>query len=347
MIKLERALLYELAATHRRLNDSHFGRALTAPQLALSDASSFLMRWLGPTHTIEVSRPFVLSTAWGSVTEVLKHEMAHQYVHEILRESETAHGAAFRATCERLGIDARAAGLPVGEDAGKPHPLLDRVQKLLALAQSDNRHEAEAAAVAAQKLILRHNLQLNEGATERSYSFRHLGRVTGRVTEWERRLGNILGAHFCVQVIWVPAYRIAEQRRGSVMEAIGTQDSLELAAYVYDFLTLHAGYAWTRHHQTHRVRKRERLSYLAGVMSGFAEKLSEQANVHKRDGLVWVPHAELGQYSRKRHPYLRSVKHRGHRRGETFAHGHKAGRDVVLHRGITQRGGGETRLLRG
>ena len=222
------------------------------------------------------------------------------------------------------------------------------MQKLLALAQSDNRHEAEAAAAAAQRLILKHNLQVTQDDNQRAYTFRHLGRITGRVSEWERRLGNILSEHFCVEVIWVPAYRLEEQRRGSVMEAIGGHENLELAAYVYDFLSHTAERAWTQHRKAHGITgNRERMTYLAGVMSGFADKLSEQARVHKRDGLVWVPHPELGVYTRKRHPYLRSIKHQGHRRGDAFAQGHKAGRDVVLHRGLTQRSGGETKLLRG
>ena len=41
------------------------------------------------------------------MVEVLKHEMAHQYAHEILgARDESAHGEAFRTVCQRLGIDA-------------------------------------------------------------------------------------------------------------------------------------------------------------------------------------------------------------------------------------------------
>jgi hypothetical protein len=83
-------------------------------------------------------------------------------------------------------------------------------------------------------------------------------------------------------------------------------------------------------------------------MSGFAEKLSVQARAHKAEGLVWVPHAELAAYTRKRHPYLRTISHQGHRQRDVFAHGQKAGREVVLHRGVTSgSGSGTTKLLRG
>jgi len=346
VIEFERALLHELRATHGHLNRSHFRGALRPPQFELSDATAFLARFIRTTCTIEVSRAFVTKQPWGSVIEVLKHEMAHQFVLEILKEDETPHGPAFRAICERLGIDPRASGLPEVSSETGVHPLLDRVQKLLALAQSDNRNEAEAAAAAAQRLILKHNLTVDAERKSTSYGFRHLGRITGRVSEWERRLGNILNEHFCVEVIWVPAYRRSEQKRGSIMEAVGSPDNLELSAYVYDFLSAAAERAWLTHRQEKGVdSNRERMTYLAGVMSGFAEKLAEQAKLHKRDGLVWVPHPELHVYTRKRHPYLRTVHHQGHRRGDAFAHGQKAGRDVVLHRGLTQRGGGTTKLL--
>ncbi len=349
-LERERALVRELLSWHRRLNDSHFRGALATPQIALGDAGSFLARWLREARTIEFSRPFLeRAEGWGVVIEVLKHEMAHQYVHEVLCADEPAHGPAFRATCERLGIDARASGVPSLEldDDGKR--VIERVHKLLALAESDNRHEAVAAAAAAQRLMLRHNLALPNARLDSGYGFRQLGRVTGRVTEWERRLGNVLREHFFVDVIWVPAYRAQEQKRGSVMEAIGSRENLDLAAYVYDFLTRTAERLWRVHKAAHCIRgDTDRRTYLAGVMSGFAQKLAEQARADKAQGLVWVPHAGLRAYTKKRHPYLRTVSHRGHRRRDVFAHGQRAGREVVLHKGVSSRaGGGETKLLRG
>ena len=157
----------ELLAAHRQLNLSHFKGALKTPQIALSDATSFLARWLRALSTIEFSRAFVAKAeSWGVVIEVLKHEMAHQYVHEILGEDESPHGPAFRAACERLGIDARARGLPDAQLDPAGQRVLERVHKLLALAESDNRHEAEAAAAAAQRLMLRHNLALPTDETQ-------------------------------------------------------------------------------------------------------------------------------------------------------------------------------------
>lgn len=344
----EASLVRELHATLKHLARTYFKDALRPAQLSLRDAEGLLGRYVHETRSIELSRKFVQEAAWGSVVEVLKHELAHQFVLEVLQEHEPPHGPAFRAVCQRLGIDARASGLPEAAHSPESKRLLERVHKLLALAQSDNRHEAEAAAAAAQRLMLRHNLDAHVHTREPSYGYRHLGRITGRVSEWERRLGNILGDHFFVEVIWVPAYRRHEQRRGSVLEAIGSPENLELAAYVYDFLLGSAERSWRAHKLAHGIREdRERMSYFAGVMSGFAQKLQQQASAHKREGLVWQPEAKLTQYTRQRHPYLRTVSHAGQRRGEAFAHGEAAGRNVLLHRGISRGASGETRLLKG
>lgn len=348
-LERERAIVRELLGAHRSINQSHFRGALATPQVALTDASSFLARYLRGARTIEVARSFVLQAeSWGVVIEVLKHEMAHQYVHEVLGESEPPHGPAFRAVCERLGIDARASGIPKSELDAPGQRVLDRVHKLLALAESDNRHEAEAAAAAAQRLMLRHNLALPTAGESERYSFRQIGRITGRVTEWERRLGNVLRDHFFVDVIWVPAFQVDAQRRGHVMEVIGTPENLDLASYVYDFLARTAERLWQAHKCAEGVRgNADRRTYYAGVMSGFAEKLATQARAHKAEGLVWVPHAELKVYTRKRHPYLRTISHRGQGRRDAFSHGQRAGRELVLHKGVSSRSSGDVKLLRG
>src|SRR5271170_4730520 len=98
---LERALLRELVAEWQRINAAHFRDSLALPSIVLSSSTSHLGRWLGDTRVLELSRAMILAQPWAVVIEVLRHEMAHQYVHEVLGEtSETPHGPAFRSVCE-------------------------------------------------------------------------------------------------------------------------------------------------------------------------------------------------------------------------------------------------------
>jgi hypothetical protein len=355
---LEAALARELRATWRQLNEAHFRSALQAPTLELVRARATLGRWVPSTRTVEISLPLVLERPWGVVVEVLKHEMAHQYVHEIMMEtSQAPHGAAFRAACARLGVDARASGIPAAEDPCAPdgpslppsevdeEKIVTRISRLLALAESPNRHEAEAAMAAAQRLMLKHNLEAVRTNASRGYLFAHLGRPTGRVGEHARLVAMILGKHFFVEAIWVPVYRPVEGRRGSVLEICGTQANLAIAEYAHGFLLGTAERLWSDHKTASELTgNRERRAYLAGVMTGFADKLARQDAASRAAGLVWVRDGDLGDYLRRRHPYVRHVRHAGQHRTKTWADGREAGRQIVLHRPVD--GGAASRGLR-
>lgn len=359
--ELEAALLRELVRAWHGVNLSHFRSVLLPPTLALSDNESRLGEWQGATRTLVLSRHLLRLQPWPVIVEVLKHEMAHQYVHEILRlTDEAAHGPSFRAVCERLGIDARASGLPVtpdevaaGHDTDQARPLR-RVARLLALAQSQNLHEAESAMREAQRLMLKHNLEASAaratvpGDGGRRYSYRQLGPVKRRIEESERLLAMLLSKHFFVESIWIPSYDVARGLRGSALEVCGTPENLEMAAYVYDFLSHTAEHLWREHKRAAGLPgDRERRTFLSGVMLGFSEKLDQETKVQQQQGLIWRGDAELGRYLRQRHPHIRRVAQRGQPRTETRAEGRKAGRNIILHRPITSgsTGGGGPRLL--
>lgn len=343
---LETALLRELLAQWKQINASYFKGALRPPTLELTEVTHVLGRWSPDTRSLEISRPLVLAQPWGVVVEVLKHEMAHQYAHEVLRATdETPHGAAFRDVCARLGIDAAASGMPSARSAEETR-VVERIARLLALAESPNVHEAEAAAVAAQRLMLKYNVDAQSRGEARGYAFKHLGKPSGRVHEHERILAMLLGKHFFVEVIWVPVYRALEGKRGSVLEICGTPSNLEMAEYVHAFLGHTAEQLWLEHRREHRIDgNRDRRVFLAGVMAGFADKLARDQKGHTQAGLVWVKDAQLDGFFRRRHPYVRHVRHTGQRKNEAFGHGREAGRRIVLRRGVSAAPTSHGRLL--
>jgi hypothetical protein len=345
-IELEQAALRAIYKTYEHVSGSLFAFQLRRPAFELVDSSERLGRWLPALRTIELSRSLLVEHGWGALEEVLKHEMAHQYVDEVLRiRDESAHGPAFRRICAERGIDARAAGAPE-PSAQTPSPVLERIAKLLALAESPNEHEAQAAMSAAQRLMLKHNIEAAVSGSISSYCFRHLGKPTGRVSEHERRLAMILDEFFFVQVIWVPVWRVTEAKRGSVLEVCGSRDNVELAAYVYDFLSYTADALYradrrSRGDRSHAARRK----FLAGVMSGFHERLARERKGSEAQGLVWAGDAELGGYFRRRHPHVRWARHSVSQGGEAYARGQTAGRNIVLHRGVKSGSSGVVRLL--
>jgi hypothetical protein len=349
-LELEAAALRAARLTYLDLNETFFKGRLRRPTLELTDTASRLGRWVHDSRRIELSRSLLSRYGWGALVEVLKHEMAHQYTDEVLGAlGEGAHGPTFRKVCEERGFDARAAGLPESGPSPAHAPILDRVAKLLALAESSNEHEAQAAMNAAQRLMLKHNLEELSVGREQAVSFRHLGSPTGRVTEHERILANILAEHFFVDAIWVPVWRPSEAKRGSVLEICGRLENLEMSEYVYTFLMQTAARLWTEHKKNLGIRQnRDRRAYLAGVMAGFKQELEAQTRRNTKEGLVWVGDAQVGEYFHRRHPRVRWTRHVSSRGTSAHEHGVAAGRRIVLHRGIQQGpSAAPVRLLKG
>jgi hypothetical protein len=347
--ELERLALRAVRRSYDDLNGSLFRWQLRPPAFELVDVTTRLGRWNGENRVIELSPKLLTDHGWGTLVEVLKHEMAHQFVNEVLGVfDETDHGPVYRKVCEERGIDARAAGVPEASESPGREQVLDRIQKLLALAESQNEHEAQAAMSAAQRLMLKYNIEnvLKGGA--HAYGFRHLGVPSGRINESQRILASILNDFFFVEVIWVPVFRPLEGKRGSVLEVCGTRENLELAEYVHDFLTQTAERLWREYRARSGNRtSRDHLSYLSGVMFGFREKLIFERRKNESEGLVWVGDGALHEFFRGRHRHIRWSRSTQKRRTAAHFEGREAGRGIVLHRGFRAGAAdGPPRLLR-
>lgn len=347
--ELETAALRALRRTWADLNACLFQDRLRPPTLELTDDRSRLGAWRRDSRTIALARRLLAEHGWGTVVEVLKHEMAHQFVDEALGlRDDAAHGPAFRKVCEERAIDARAAGRPSPgtPPTGTRERVLERVARLLALAESPNEHEARAAAAAAQRLMLKYNIEEVSSASQRNYGFRHVGRVSGRTDEPRRLLANILSEHYFVEAIWVPVWRVREGKRGVVLELCGRAENLELAEYVHSFLEGTAERLWSEYRAAGRARgNAERRTFLAGVMAGFAETLRVQGSANREEGLVWVGDRDLRGYLRRRYPYIRRTRYAGPRRTAAWSDGRAAGREIVVHRGIHEGPAGGARPL--
>lgn len=345
----EAALLHELASSWRRFNDDCFWRAMKPPTIGLGETGRQLGAWRRKERSITLSRAFVATRPWGVVLEVLKHEMAHQYTDEILGIwDESAHGPAFRDVCARAGVDASATGLPVVEGPQGPEArVLAKVQRLLALAESPNQHEAEAAMRAAHRLMLKHNIALAEARGVASYAFRQLGEIRKRFPAHEKVLAGLLGRHFFVQCVWVFAFDLEAGRSGRVLEIAGTPENLDIAEYVHGYLIETAERLWTHRPRGRHEHGTERGRFLSGVMVGFHEQLSKQARACAEEGLVWVGDADLDDYMGRRHPRLVSSRGPTLRATQAWQDGRNAGQKLVLHKPVTGTASRKGRLLEG
>jgi len=348
-IELEAALVRELRRTYERLNERRFAGKLKPAVLVLADTTRRLGQWSRATRRLELSRTLVLERPWLEVIGVLEHEMAHQFVEEVLGvTSEPAHGPTFQRVCAERGIDARAAGAPVPSaetDAGER--ALDKIRKLLALAGSDNEHEAEMAMRRAHELMLRHNLEQAHLGVAVAYEVQQLGEPQRRANGVEIDIVGLLTELFFVEVIRVPVYIPAEGTHGQVYEVIGTHANVEMAVHVFHFLRATADKLWQENRTDRRVKSgRDKRSYQSGVVRGFRDKLVGERKQLAGTGLVWVGDGNLDTFFRARYPRI-TRRRRTVLLSGAHAAGREAGRTVVLHKPVTRGpSSGGPRLLR-
>lgn len=345
---LEAALVRELRRLYELINERRFKTKLKPPVIALADTTRRLGQWTRTTRTLELSRTLVLVRPWLEVTSVLEHEMAHQYCDEVLEVAgESAHGPTFQRVCAERGIDARAAGVPVASTIDvAAERALDKIRKLLALAGSDNQHEAEMAMRRAHELMLRHNIE--QAQAQQTYEVRHLGVPSLRTNAVEADIVGLLTEFFFVEVIRVPIYRPLAGKHAAVYEVMGTRANLDMAEHVFQFLLATAERLWQENRRDTRVRSgRDRLAYQSGVINGFREKLLAERKQLRGTGLVWVGDGALDDFFRARYPRIRTVK-RSVRLSRAHAAGREAGRNVVLHKPVSDTTSrANPRLLRG
>ncbi|MFT7621099.1 MAG: hypothetical protein ACI9WU_000260 [Myxococcota bacterium] len=308
---------------------------LEPPQFTLDDSERRLGRWDPNTRTIGISIHHLLTAPWLEVELTLRHEMAHQVVHELLGGlGAQPHGPAFVKACRMLGIGSSPRVPDPGTEEGRR--VLARVRKLMNLASSDNPHEAQSAMAAANKLLLKHNLDLQDDDAAAAYSWRWLGQPTRRVTLDRKLIASILQSHFFVQPIWVQT-RMPDNRptSGRMLEVLGLRHNLDLAEYAHDYLIRTLDQLWNTRKRTHGGGNAGRNDFRSGVLMGFQEHLSEQTEVHEEQGLVWLGDPALDDFMSGRYPRTRSMSAGRYRRGDAHAAGKAAGRDLRIRPGVS------------
>ncbi|MCY1069984.1 SprT-like domain-containing protein [Nannocystis sp. RBIL2] len=332
---LHRPWLTELLRSWHEFNKRHLGGALKPPVLQIDLSTARLGHWQRDTRTLGLAHEHLLSHRWEDVLDTLKHEMAHQYVDEVLGGDVRPHGPQFARACALLEIRSDATGNPRASDDPAAR-VLKRVQKLLALATSANRHEAEAAMAAANTLLLRYNLDLPQDGPPRDYEARRLGDSAAAIALEAKLVSSILSEFFFVECIWVTTYNARRLRHERVLEVLGTSENLEMAAYVHDFLHASTKRLWEQAKKDMDLPANRRREFSAGLLTGFRDKLRGERQRNEEQGLVWLGDADLDRFLRGRHPYIRSMGSSAVNRGRAHAAGRAAGEGLTLNKPVRE-----------
>ena len=304
--------------------------------------------WSRAKHEICLDRNFVLNHSWDSVRDVLLHEMAHQFADQVFKaHNEPPHGPAFRQACRLLRANPKASGHypPLWEQISNhslspKDTILLRIKKLMALAQSKNQHEAEAAMAKAHELIAKYNIDLFEHNEKRHFISVFVGKPALRHPREVYHLARLIIDFYFVEGIWVPAFVLEKNKMGRVLEITGTLQNIKIASYIHDFVVNYINSQWHAYNHTKGLNRYRRTDFAVGIIEGFRSKLDLQQNTKKTKpnelALIKREDPLLQQYIAYKYPRTASFSRQGSSEDQTIVNdGMIIGKQLVISKGIT------------
>jgi len=333
-------------------------KGFVQPLFAIRDFKSRWGSWSSEKREIALSRELVYRHSWGAVREVLFHEMAHQYAEQVLHgRNERPHGPSFHRACHVLRANPRASTGHLlldqrlsNDSAGREPGILSRVRKLMALGQSENVFEAQAAMAKAHELLRKHQLDGGAGQEKGDFISTLVGQPALRHSQEHYALSNLLQDFYFVCGVWVPAYALDRARMGTVLEITGRIHNVKTASYVHDFVMRFIESRWMDYGGPGRLNRHRKTDFSLGIIQGFRKKLADGATCAQNPGrglsLVALGDRELQNQVAYQYPHLRRIRGRAVRRDEkVIRDGVALGRNLVLRKGIEDPADREIRML--
>jgi hypothetical protein len=209
--------------------------------------------------------------------------------------------------------------------------IIEKIQKLLALATSSNENEAALAAAKAQELLVKYNLNMNEVDAHDADYTREAGEVLKRVSKKDRFINMILTEFFFVDIVM--SSRVG---RGTSFITLGKRHNVEIASYVRGFLMRAFEESFTIYRKNTGAAVGARDSFYYGMFKGIKAQLSEtKAKVEQQVGLVVVADPGLLAFTKNHFSSLKTAKMSVSTRStEAHSAGMQTGRTLRIGRGL-------------
>jgi hypothetical protein len=220
-------------------------------------------------------------------------------------------------------------------------PIIDKIKKLLALADSCNEHEAALAAAHAQRLLAAHNLAMADitSSNRPEKADRVETNVARSLPKWIRHLSAGVSSAFDCQAIHHPAT--------GKMTFIGIGADVQVAAYTFTYLDRTVRKLCAAYLKQHagiliagRQRELMRNSYYLGAVATISRQLQDQKRqtpvspgdlVPAKEGLIRKAMNEMGaiRQMHSRRSYINAT---------AYNQGRTDGQQVSIHKGVEQAG---------
>lgn len=344
-----------------RLREPAVAARLTRPAIVIQDMKGTLGKWNPFLEEIVMQRELLHNGRWDSICEVLRHEIAHQLAATFPEyANDKPHGRLFFACCGAVGANPEASGTYKtleervwGDGASENDRIMIKVKKLMGLATSKNRHEAESAAAKAGELIAKYNLESIKSNEKRQFVSIIITKASLKRTQAESLASTILSRHYFVKPVWVPIYVPEKNKMGLVLEISGTPSNVRIADYVFAFVINYALGSWQEYRRSNPAC-RSKSGHMTGVVRGFMEKLDKgKQELCRKDyqgmgELMVLEDGQLSAYFGHRYPRLKnlSMSHSSSSH-DAYNSGLAKGRDLIVSKAIVSRESNSGKLIRG
>ena len=173
-----------------------------------------------------------------------------------------------------------------------------------------------------------------------------------RLESFKKFICSILTSYYFVEIIFSEEYDAKDNTSYKTIEILGSKQNIEMAEYVYHFLTNKLDQLWNayRRQNQQKLSRSSKNSYCVGLVAGFHKKLDaikdqhdkkqtspKQSMTQERQQIVLHNDQMLTQFMRQRFPRIRNIKSKT-RLGDhsSYSQGLQDGRKIILHKGLAK-----------
>jgi len=351
----------QLAREHRDIS-WRYGVNLTTPTINISSGKKTVGLWSDKNKTLSISNYLIKNEVWDIVLEVLKHEMAHQYVFQFYDNADR-HGKYFKKACKILGVhQAFATGSAnyneklqafKGDLPADAQKMIKKVEKLMALGKSSNEAEAQSASRKANYLLNKYNLQqINTRDENPDIKYLTICHKKKRIESIQRAILSILRNYYYVNCLTSNTYHAQDDAVYKSIVLVGRKEALKVAEYVYYFLFDTGQTLWQDFKEKKNAERGEKLSFDMGFIAGIEHNHKTVfedtgSKINKYSSLpVKTVKALMKKNQRdnqieisRLYPKLKKIRYGRHQASSNaFQEGFKNGKNTHINKGMTNKG---------
>lgn len=282
----------------------------------------------------------LMHSSRGQLYNIVRHELAHYMTFINFGDTIHPHAGEFKSFCQKMGWGEEVynATTHLGEGRLNTFELVGsnifrKVQKLLALATSKNKHEAEQAMVKSQQLLLKHNIESTfiEGEEEEKVFLK-------RIMKQKKENAKMRSIAKIVETFFVS---IVYSRAGGFiyLEILGNAVNIEIAEYVANVLHIELDKLWIHAQEFTNLKGMvAKNSFFRGIAKGYCDKIQALKREYNSDvtNALMVIEKQLIDAKTMVYPRLSSTKSRANHCRESAALGEKMGRQLNINPAINR-----------